>query len=174
MHKFISSFIVIHRCCNALNRSEGTSRNSVQKFTCAESHNGKNDYSHLSSIRLICCDFVSSLDVANDGVVLAAIGLAANKEYRATMQKHSNERVPVEDQIHPEKKRPEIIRRRVKTLTMFARNTRRRHLLRTCSRNIFSLLSRQRWYSNFRPQLLHKSLSRAENAFKIQICTQRL
>lgn len=65
----------------------------------------------------------------------------------------------VEDQVHPGGTGQKSSDGRVETLTMFARNTRHRHLLRTCSRTVFLLLSRRRWYSNFRLQLLHKSLS---------------
>jgi len=57
MHKFISSFIVIHRCCNALNRSEGTSRNSVQKLLVQNLTMGR-------TITRTCRPFVSSVAIS--------------------------------------------------------------------------------------------------------------
>lgn len=172
MHKFISSFIVTRRCCNALNRSKGASRNLFQKVTRADT------LTMGRTIARTCRAFVSSVvtspvsSMLLIALVLAAIGTQITSI--APRYKNTWMNVRSRDAGSSGRKRPEVIRRRVETLAMFARNTRHRHLLRTCSRTVFSLLSRQRWYSNFRPRFLHKSFSRLRYRERIRVRMRNL
>lgn len=164
MHKFILSLIITRHCCKTLwieaKALLGTSSKS---------------YTMRRTIARTCRAFVPSVTTSSVSrltmmLFFAAIGTQITSiapRYKNTLNA-SFWRVDSSG-----RKRPEIIRRRVETLTMFARNTRHWHLLRTCSRTIFSLLSRQRWYSNFRPWSSQIALAiTAGNAFEsvCEIC----